>query len=283
MKKITVSAVIVSYNSQEHITECINSLKKQKFPGKLEIIVIDNNSRDESQKLLSKISGIKCFPKKVNLGFSAANNIGLKASRGEYILFINPDTKILGGAIKELLDTFKQYTDIGIVGCKMYWNDSKFQQRCCSTFPTPLTCIFELTILGKIWINNPILRKHWFTDWDRKTFKYIDVIHGGAFMARRQAVEKVGGFDSNYFLYFEESDLCRKIKNAGYLTALNPKAEVIHYSGQSSKSEDKNKILAFFKFSRRYYLRKYYGRLAMLSVETLILLSEVIRKIIKNI
>lgn len=270
MKYTTVSAVIVTYNSSQYITACINSLKKQKFSGQLEVIVIDNNSQDGSQKLLSKISRIKFFPQDTNLGFSKANNIGLKNASGEFVLFINPDTKILTGAIQKMMDIFNTYMNVGIVGCQMYWNDSKHRQRCCSGFPTPLSCIFEYTILGKIWKNNPILRDHWLIGWDRQTFRYVDVIHGGAFMVRKEVAEKVEGFDENYFLYFEEADLCRRVRNVGYLAAFTPKAGVIHYGGQSSKSEEQSKILNIFEVSRRYYLKKFYGLPTMLVVETLI-------------
>lgn len=283
MKDILVSTIIVSYNSQQYILGCINSLKKQRFSGKLEIIVIDNNSRDDSRESLNKIPGIRFYSQDTNLGFSAANNIGLKIAKGQYILFLNPDTKILAGAIEQLLDTFNQYEDIAVVGCQMYWNDFKHQQRCCSTFPSPLTCIFEYTTLGEIWKNNPVLNNHWLRGWNRRTFRFVDVIHGGAFMIRKEVIEKVGGFDDNYFLYFEETDLCRRVKSAGYLIAFNPKAEVIHYSGQSSKSEAKDKIFSIYETSRRYYLKKFYGKLMMILVETLIFIDKIVCIIIRKI
>lgn len=183
-----------------------------------------------------------------NIGFGSAHNAGFARSGGEYVLFLNPDTKILPGALRELLDLFAGDQKIGLAGPLLVDSAGRIQPDCFGSHKTPLA-----TVAGKIFSRkrgDPGQDGVFETDW----------VSGGALLARREVFEKTGGFDERYFMYFEDVDLCLRAKKFGYKVAVNPAARIFHESGQSFANEREKK--KYYYASQDHYMRKHFGSVA---------------------
>lgn len=251
-----VSIIIVNYLVKESLFDCIKSIISSKPVTPYEIIVVDN---DENKTIKNEL--VKNFPKVVyipneNRGFGEGNNVGALRAKGEYLFFLNPDTKVLNQVIDNLVKFLNKNREVGIAAPLLNGHDNKpYQQG--SLELTPVRGIISLSFLNKLFPNNPVSKKYFLGDWNKKTVKEVDVIPGTAFMIRKKIFNNIGGFDEKFFLYFEEFDLCKRVKRLGYKIFINPGAKVIHYWGESTKKrKDIDKI---FMESRFYYFKKHFG------------------------
>ena len=220
--KPTISVIIVNYNTKKLVEDCIVSVKKNtSIP--FEIIVVENSSQ-EGFTLPTK--DFRLIVNKENLGFAKAVNQGIEASHGKYILLLNSDTLIRKGAIDKLAGFAEKTPDAGVVGAKLLNKDGSVQASCFN-FPG---------IAGA-------LKQYWFGEkghYDKFAPSGIspvgvDAIVGAAFLITPQALKKAGKLDPRYFMYFEDLDYCRKVKKAGLKTYYLPRAEIVHYHGESGK------------------------------------------------
>jgi GT2 family glycosyltransferase len=219
-----LSIIVVNFNTRQLVGRCIDSIKESKTHTKYEIIVVDNGSTDGSVDSLEKTSGIIIFKNKENLGFSKANNIGIKNASGKYVLLLNSDTEVKSGSLDKLLDFAKSKGDVGVVGARLL-NENGTIQESASNFPT-------------IW---SAVKEYWFGE--KGLFGLfapksedpirVDSVVGAAFLITPEALKKVGLLNEKYFMYFEDLDYCRRIKKAGLKVYYLPKAEVVHHLGAS--------------------------------------------------
>lgn len=234
--KPLVSIIIVKYQSESYLEQCLKSIGSQ---GQQEIIIIDNDQK--------------------NIGFSAGCNQGAKKAKGKYLFFLNPDTVVQPGAIKTLAEFLDQHDKAGIAAPLLLDKNKKPYQKQGTGELTPLAALFSFSWLVKFWPKNPWANRYWLADWNKKTAKEVAVAPGSALMIRKDVFEKIKGFDENFFLYFEESDLCRRARQAGWQVFFQPKAKVIHFWGKSTGR--------VFQQSRFYYFKKYYGWLTAFLLE----------------
>ncbi|KKU03292.1 MAG: glycosyl transferase family 2 [Candidatus Amesbacteria bacterium GW2011_GWA2_47_70] len=226
-----VSIIIVKYRAAAELAACLPSLKKY------HVIIVDND--------------------KINRGYAAGNNLGAKSAKGEYLLILNPDTVVSPGAI-ELLATFLDtHPQAGIVAPFLLDPAGRPYPLQGTRELTPLTGLVALSFLNQI--PNPISRHYWLADWDKRQPRQVDVVPGTAFLIRKQIYDQLGGFDENFFLYFEEADLCRRVRHAGWEIYMYPPAKIMHYWGASTPKSAR--IQAIFSASRFYYFRKHFGLL----------------------
>ncbi len=265
--KITLSIIIVHYRNFKVITSCISSLKKGLRGIKSEIIVVDNDENKFFQPNYKELlKGIIYIKSQQNIGYGAAVNAGAKYAKGKYILVSNPDTVFFKETLREMLIFFKKNREVGMVGPTLLDKRRKIYKQIGSSSLNPLVGIVALSFLNKIFPNNPISRHYWLRDRDFSRPQEVDVVPGSCFMIRKQVFDQVGGFDPNFFLYFEESDLCKRVKEKRWKIFIIPDAKVIHYWGASTpKSQKINKI---FQQSRFYYFKKHYGIIWALVVES---------------
>ena len=243
--KLTIQ--IVNFRSRHCLRECLFSIGEN-LPADIsaEIIIINND--EESLENVFGINGgsaVQIIEIKKNVGFGQAHNAGFRQARGEYVLFLNPDTKIPSGALSVLLDIFAGNEKVGIVAPLLVDSAGKIESDCFGSRRTPLSMIG-----GKIFLKkNPAVTENeiFETDW----------VSGGAMMARRDVFEKVGGFDENFFMYFEDVDLCRRMKKLGHRVMIHPGVRVFHESGKSFENEREKK--KHYYTSQDYYLRKHFG------------------------
>lgn len=225
-----VSVIIVNYNTGKLLLECVKSVFESY--SECEIIVADNNSSDESLEYLRtyntehRTKEVKIIENKSNPGFAKANNQAIRQANGEYILLLNPDAKVLDGAIDKLVEFAKTRLDAGAVAPQLLNRDGSIQDSI-MPFPTIFRAIREF------WFGKRVYSKY-LPSGDNP--QEVEAAVMAAFLITPEAINKVGLLDEKYFMYFEDLDYCKRVKNAGLKVYYLPQAKVIHYHGVSGKS-----------------------------------------------
>src|SRR5271170_2135321 len=235
-----LSVIIVNWNSAEFVCGCIRSIRQHTTGLICEIIVIDNASYDGCDKVLQVDDlGVTYLQSDRNLGFAKANNLAFEASRGTSLLFLNPDTEVVGPAILTLYRALHQLPAAGVVGSKLLNHDGSLQKSCIQSFPTILNQVLDSEYLvrkwprSKLWGMAPLYRP---TDHP----EVVEMISGACLMLKREVFQKVGRFSEDYFMYTEDADLCYKVCRAGWKNYYVPEASVVHFGGGSSKQAVSN-------------------------------------------
>lgn len=232
-----VSIIIVNWNSVDCLRECVDSIYKHTDSIRFEIIVVDNASPAGDADFIEKdFRRIRLIKSPTNLGFGGANNLGFRHSSGQYILFLNPDTKLIGPAINVMLRHSSSLPDAGVVGCRLLNGDLSVQTSSIQKFPTVLNQILQSERLQFRWPSFPL----WdigalFSDGG--TPAKVEAISGACMMIRPEVLAAVGLFSEEYFMYSEDLDLCYKVRRAGYTNYYVGDASIIHLAGRSSRPE----------------------------------------------
>jgi len=247
-----LSVIIVSYNTKKLTLDCVLSIEKEGSSLNKEIIVVDNGSHDGSIAAISKLRSessklnVRIIENKENLGFSKANNQGIKTAKGKYILLLNSDTKVKKGALDALVNFAKITPDAGVVASRLLNPDGSIQASCFH-FPTIKNAIFEY------WLG----RKGLFDKYAPKGNKPItvDASVAAAFLITPKALSDVGLLDERYFFYMEDLDYCRQIWKTGLKVYYLPSSEVFHYHGASGKhlANEKNQWRRLIPSSKIYH------------------------------
>lgn len=227
------SIIIVSFNSEDFIRQCILSVLKNS-PPETEVIVVDNNSTDSTLDVLNPISQeITLISLKENLGFAKANNLGAKHSKGEFFFFLNPDTKMEEQVVEELASFYASTPNIGLLAPKLVMADGKVQPSV-KKLPSVLGAIKEY-IFGI---------KHAYSEYAPEGNDPVEVeyIYGAAYLIKKDLFMKLGGFDEKYFLYYEDADFCGRIRQLGKKIYYYPGVSIKHLVGGTKSSADKYKL-----------------------------------------
>lgn len=257
MNKGKISVIIVHYRTKKLLFDCLASLEKAS-KGDIEIIVVDNDERKTiSTEIKAQFPQIKYLPNK-NMGFGQGNNVGVKEANGEYLFFINPDTKVYPGILDHLFEFLSKHKKTGIVAPLLLDKNEKPYPLQGTQILTPGKALIAYSFLDKILPNNPVSKRFWLKGWDKSKLKEVDVVPGTAFMIKTDLFHKIEGFDERFFLYFEEYDLCKRIRDLGFRIFILPKAKVIHYWGESTQMSSLN-IQKVFEQSRFLYFKKHFG------------------------
>ena len=272
-----VSIIIVNWNTRELLRNCLRSIIAQ-TTATHEIIVVDNASRDGSAEMVrSEFPDTILIANTENAGFAAANNQGLRMSRGRTVLLLNPDTIILDGAIDRMLAWLDRHPGVGCVGCQVLEGPGVIQRTCFadSTFLNSLVLEFGLMRLAP-WI--PLFGRSWYIGWDRRSEREVDVVSGMFMLVPRAVMDEVGLLDDAFFIYGEESDWCRRIRKAGYPCVFTPEAQIIHLDGGSkSTSQVRSRMYVQIQKSHLIYTRKHSGTLGYAAIRVLYLITSTLR------
>lgn len=256
------SIIIVNWNVCALLRHCLASLPDAAGSRlRYEVIVVDNASDDDSVAMVrAEFPAVRLRANATNRGFSGGNNDGIRAGRGRTLLLLNPDTEMRPGSLAALLATLDAAPDVGLVGPRLLNPDGSVQPSR-RRFPTLATALLESTPLQPYLPNHPLLRRYYVADRPDDREQEVDWITGACMLVRREVIAQVGGFDEGYFMYSEELDLCRRIKEAGWRIVYQPAAVVVHHESQSADQDVPARHLRFNRSKIRYFLR-WHGRTA---------------------
>ena len=257
-----ISIIIVNWNTKDLLRDCLQSIYEYSRGFSFEVIVVDNASNDDSCSMVKSLYP-ECIliESKENLGFVKGNNLGLSHAKGDYIFYLNPDTRLISNSIFAMKKMLDDNADLGAVGCKLIYPSGKTQYVCARTFPTPLNQFFFLSLLNRIFPHSRFFSTVELGFWDHNDSRYIDCLSGACILARSEIINTLGGFDENIFMYAEDVDLCYQIKQLGWKLFYLADQKIIHFSGASSKQ----KSYSFFSAIRQrdsnlYFFEKHFGR-----------------------
>lgn len=258
-----LSVIILNWNVANLLEACLRSLPAAlaHWAERAEIIVVDNASSDSSIEMVRReFPGVKVIELSTNLGFSAGNNAGIRASQGKYVFLLNPDTVAEPGAIALLADYTDRQEDVAIVGPRLLNPDGTLQPSR-RRFPTIATAIIESTPLQAWMPGVQALRRYYMLDVQDDCTQDVDWVSGAALMCRKAALEQAGMLDPGYFMFSEEMDLCRRVSRAGWRVIYLPGAVITHYGGQSTGQDVPSRHIRFNTSKARYF-RIHAGKLA---------------------
>lgn len=256
-----ISIIIVNYKTPQLCINCINSVYEKTVGIDFEIILVDNDSRDNSLQLIKEEFGDKVIlvDAKENLGFGKANNLGAKYAKGEYLFLLNSDTILKNNAIKHLYDFIITDPTVGIVGGNLFDEDGnhahsfKLNQIDLSSLKVPsFFKAMRHKLSGKM------------TDWEfndtKEPIELNGYITGADLMIKKSIFDEVGGFDKDFFMYFEESEMTVRVRQLGYKVYSVPAAEIIHLEGASTNGRSfSERRQRMFNESAVLYFRKVFG------------------------
>lgn len=265
MSNPLVSIIIVHYKVEKELFSCIDSILASNVTS-YEIIVVDNDEVSSIEKELKKKFPNVIYKKAPrNLGYGGGNNYGSQFAKGKYLFFLNPDTILQKNTISVLVRFLQKEKNAGIVAPLFLDSKNKPYPLQGSTILTPFVAIMCLSFIQKLFPNNPTYKKYYYFSWDKKSIKEVDVAPGTAFLVKKSIFDEAGGFDEQFFLFFEENDFCLRVKKLGFNVYINPEAKLVHLWGESTKSLPNTKEI--FKKSRKYYFQKHFGLFWALMVE----------------
>ena len=235
-----VAGVIVNFNTKPHLLRCVASLLEERVEP---VVVVDNGSTDGSEAALAQdFPGVKWIPMGANIGYGAAANQGAAVTGAKYLLVSNPDVVVDPGAIEALVALLERRTDVAAVGPLIVDATGQLYPSA-RRFPNLAEAVGH-AIVGQFWPGNPFSRRYTMAEWDHGRAREVDWVSGSCFLARREAWEAVGGFDSSYFMYMEDVDLCWRLRKAGWEVAYEPLARVTHVQGVSADRHPYRMLLA---------------------------------------
>ncbi len=250
---ITVSIILVSYNSAQITIDCLHSIQTQLRAVSYEMVVVDNASTDQSADLIEKaFPTVKLLRQTENRGFGTGNNVGARVASGRYLFLLNTDTLLTCDLLPHLIEVMEQDSTIGIVAPKLLNLDGTLQ----------LSTARSISLWGEY--QDLKEKREYQKDQSRICQKFtkmqeVDIVIGAALLIRRSLFEELGGFDQTFFMYFEESDLCRRSQMKGWKIIYTPEVSLIHLGGYSvNKTVDRLRLE--YRRSQIYYYQKHRPR-----------------------
>ena len=251
-----VSVVVVSWNTRELLRECIASIYREAGNVSMEVFCVDNASVDGSAAMVQKdFPEVRLIRNDQNKGFVEANNQAIEIASGRYVIMLNSDTIVLDLAIPKLVEYADSNPDAAIIGCKVL-NPDLTLQRSCFMYPSVLNLFLMSTYLYKLFPRNRFFGRQQMTWWDFANEREVETACGCSVIVRMAAITEVGMMDPLFFFYGDDPDWCYRFRRAGWKVLFMPKAEIVHYGGQSSKNMRRAFFLQLFG-SNFIFLKKH--------------------------
>ncbi|MFP4082409.1 MAG: glycosyltransferase family 2 protein [Candidatus Aminicenantes bacterium] len=256
-----LSIIIVNWNTRDLLRQCVESIKAHIRNITYQIVVVDNASSDGSAEMVEKsFPEVNLIKNKENQGFGRANNQGLAQAKGKYILFLNSDVKVNARCLDRMFEFMEKNPEVGASSCRLTFPDGSLQHSC-RKFPS-FKVFFPLVLgLRYFFPRMKVFRDYLMLDWGHSDTREVDQIMGSFMFTRARALRQVGGFDERYWMYFEEVDLCLRMKKAGWKIVHYPDASAVHFLSKSSGQwpetrrilEFQKSLLKYFKKNRKSY------------------------------
>lgn len=259
-----ISIVLVTWNTLELFKKCLNSIDKH-VDVPYELFLIDNGSADGTPDFLKTYKpqnpGCLRFEYILNdkdYGLAAAANKGFRLAKSGYLLLLNPDTEMAPGTFSKLLELGEKYPKMGAMGVKLL-NPNGSIQHSVSRFPTLFSIIAGRLKLAKIFPKNKFIQKRVEAKFDDARESVVDSVKGALFFMRAAAMQKINFFDEGFFLWFEETDVCKRLKQEGYDIMYTPNVAIIHQGGAAMVEMTFWERQSIYNKSLRRYFRKHFG------------------------
>ncbi|MCL5039658.1 MAG: glycosyltransferase family 2 protein [Firmicutes bacterium] len=247
--------IIVTYNSAGDIVRCLDSILRQETRYRYQVTVVDNASIDGTSEIIKlRFPEVRLLISDRNLGFAGANNLAVGQTYGQHVVFLNPDTEVKSGALDELLDFLRAHPEVGAVGPKLLNADGTLQLTG-NTFPALRNLLFETLFLDRLFPKTRLFGAHKLSFWDRQQPGPVDWVMGACIALPRAVGDKVGWFKEDFFMYFEETDFCRRLRGSGYRVYYVPSAEVVHFGGAGFEAYSASKVVMWHRSLLRYFER----------------------------
>jgi len=259
---IELSVLMVTYNSSQTIKGCLESVLAEINNLSGELIIVDNHSTDDTPALLESYTAehpeIILELNKTNRGFAIGNNQALKLAMGKHLFVLNPDTVLKPGVLKALLEALEKDKKIGIVAPRLQFPDGRIQKTC-RRFPRHIDVIYNLFGLSALYPHSRHFNGWKMGDFDHETSCQVDQPAGAALMIKGELFRELGGFDMNFPMFFNDVDLCKRVKNAGYEIWYLPQIMIQHLGGASVKQARLKMTLSshvsFFRYFEKHFTR----------------------------
>lgn len=235
----TLSIIIISFNTKEFIKNCLSSIFENTSKDfEYEIIIVDNGSTDGTVYELSSIKmrhpNVKIIEKHENLGFSKACNIGVKASNGKYLLFLNSDTLVYKNTLEEMVAFMDYHSEAGAATCYVALPNGKLDDASHRGFPTPWRALGYFSGLASLFPHSEMLNGYHLAYKELDNVHEIEALAGAFIIVRKEAGEQIKWWDEDYFFYGEDIDFCYRLKEKGWKIFFVPSVKILHYKGVSS-------------------------------------------------
>jgi GT2 family glycosyltransferase len=258
MKRLSI--VIVSYNVREYLDQCLQSVRKALQGIDSEVIVVDNQSEDDTVAFVREHYPEVCMIESGgNVGFARANNMGIRQSDSEYVLLLNPDTVIAENTLREVMSFMDLHETVGGAGVQMLNADGTKAMESRRGRPTPLVSFYKMCGLADLFPRSRTFARYYMSwlSWNEPA--EIEVVSGAFFFIRRKALDEVGLLDEDFFMYGEDIDLSCRLLNAGWHNCYLP-CRIIHYKGGSTDKTTVRYVRVFYQ-AMLIYFRKHYAHL----------------------
>lgn len=260
-----LSIVIVNYNVKHLLEECLISVERACKNISAEIFVVDNASTDGSHEYFNgKFPSVQFVWNKENIGFGKANNSVLPLTKGDCILFLNPDTVLPADCLEKCLRYFASHPDCGGLGVRITDEHGVYRKESKRGFPGAATSFYKMMGLHKLFPHSKIFARYYLGHLPENKTNQIEVLSGAFMMLSRKALEKVKGFDEDFFMYAEDIDLSCRIIKAGFKNYYFPETTIIHYKGKSTEKKSSLYVSHFYGamkiFVNKYYPQKSIGK-----------------------
>jgi GT2 family glycosyltransferase len=265
-----VSVIIVSYNTRDLTLDCLRTVTKELDREKIEVFVVDNASQDDSVAAIrAEFPDVKLIANERNVGFGTANNQAMQTACGRTFLLLNSDAFPKPGAVSVLISYLDSHPEVAAVGPRLLNADGTLQ-RSCFRLPSPGRAWLENLWLADLLYRHPTLGE--YRRWPHDVARNVDFVSGACMLIRREVWDRIGGFDEDFFLYAEETDWQRRMRDAGWQIAFTPAAEVVHLGGESGKG-DRVRISRLFFDGLDRYVRKHHGVIGLVSMRLAMLVG----------
>ncbi|MFW5888500.1 MAG: glycosyltransferase family 2 protein [Patescibacteria group bacterium] len=251
-----VSVVIVSWRVRDLLKKNLEALFGLKADVEFEVFVVDNNSGDGTVEMVNKeFPQVNLIANRDNLGFAKANNLAINQARGRYILLLNPDMQVKENTLVNMVTWMDDNPQAGVAGCKLIDDKGRVvpHVREFPRFGDQMAITLKIPHIFPGVLNNYIIK-----DFDYSEEREVDSIRGSFFAIRKEVIEEIGGLDERYFIWFEEVDYCRRVKEAGWKVMYTPAATCVDYVGKSFIQVPKGKTQKYFRDSMLKYFRKWH-------------------------
>ena len=259
--ELPLSIVVLNYNTRDALSACLRSIEGSEGVPCLEVFVVDNASSDGSADMVAEhFPGMSLIRSATNGGYACGNNLALTHARGRYVLLLNPDTEFGPTVLAQMLEYMDANPDVASAGPKVLMPDGRLDLACRRGFPTPSVAFYRLFGLSRLFPRSPRFGRYNFTYLDPDEEADVDSVVGAFMLVRREVIDQVGLLDERFFMYGEDLDWAYRMKERGWRIRYNPRVQVLHQKGASSRKTSQRTTVAFYRSMHLFHDKHFRAR-----------------------